>query len=120
MAKKLDVRQLNNLLTGKTLAAEIPASSDDWRAFVVIHAYKSGGGDPSKFLNAADQADLLFAFTKYEVERQHLWDDDVDYYIHNVIRRRDIASIEALEWALADYLDDFAALDLSWRVRHPF
>lgn len=123
MAKKLDIRQLNNLLTGTALVAEIPASSEDLRAFMVISAYKSGGGRPSKFLNAADQDMLLFMLRTYEVEKQYYIDgyrDDVDHYMHNSIRKRGIASIEALEQELAEYLDDFAALDVSWRVGNPF
>ena len=119
MAKKLDIRQLNNLLTGTGLAAEIPASSENLRAFVVIAAYKSGGGRPSKFLNAADQDDLLFSLRKYEVEKQYIDDWDVDHYMHNAIRKTGIASIEELERALAEFLDDFSALDVSWRVGDP-
>ena len=123
MAKKLDIRQLNNLLTGKELAAEIQASSEDLRAFVVIAAYKSGGGRPSKFLNAADQDTLLFRLGKYEVEKQYYIDgywDDVDHYMHNSIHKTGITSIEALEGELAEFLDDLSALDVSWRVGNPF
>jgi hypothetical protein len=59
----LDTRQRNNLLTGNSLAAELPATSPERRAFVVVGAYRDvgrpGGARVSRFLNA-DQSDVRF------------------------------------------------------------
>lgn len=128
MAQHLTIRQRNNLCIGNSLAAEIPASSDDRRAFVVIGAYLpsergSGGTRPSKALNSPAHDKLRFWLRYYEIERRYLLrEDDWDIGeedLHHSVLRQDIANFEDLEWALRDCLDDFAALDVSWRRDNP-
>jgi hypothetical protein len=82
-------------------------------------ADKSGRDRPSKFLNAADQDDLLFMLRMYEVEKQYMDSWDVDHYMRDSVQRKNIAGIGALEHALAEWLGDFSTLDVSWRVGNP-
>ena len=39
--QKLSIKQINNLITGNSLAIEMLSRSKDTRAFVVIHAYNA-------------------------------------------------------------------------------
>lgn len=124
MAKRLDIRQLNNLRTGNSLAAEMPATSEKRRAFVVIGAYRedgsAGGSRVSKFLNAP-QDDVRFWFRKYEIPREYIengWDvSDDDLY--EAMWRNGITDIEELENEVGEFLQDFAGLDVSWRRDNP-
>lgn len=126
MSQNLSIQQRNNLCIGNSLAAEILASSGDRRGFVVIGAYLpsdhgSGGMRPPKALNLPEHSKLRFWLRSYEVERRYLdndWDIAEEDLLHSVLRRG-IASFEELEHALAEYLDDFAALDVSWRRDNP-
>lgn len=126
MSRHLTIQQRNNLCIGNNLAAEIPASSNDRRAFVVIGAYlpterAAGGARPPKALNSPELEGLRFWLRSYEVERRYL-DNDWDVAeedLHRSVLRRRIASFEELERALAAYLDDFAALDVEWRRDNP-
>ena len=124
MLNTLTVRQINNLLTGNDLAAEIPASAAQRRAFVVVGAYRdvgqSGGAPVSKFLNA-DQRDVRFWLRKYEIDTAYLendW-DVVEDDLQESLFLKGLASLEAVERELAKYLDDFANLDVSWRRDNP-
>lgn len=128
MSRDLTIQQRNNLCIGNRLAAEVPASSDDCRAFVVIGAYLpsdhgSGGARPPKALNSPEHDKLCFWLRSYEVERRVLAREDDwvlrDEDLHRSVRRRGIASFEELEHALHEYLDDFAALDVEWRRDNP-
>ncbi len=126
MEPHLTVQQLNNLRIGNSLAAEIPASLPNHRAFVVIGAYvpskdPSWGRKPSKVLNSPDQANLYYWLRKYEVEQSYLehdW-DIAESDLHRQAQRRGIASIEELEQEIVTYLDDFSLLDVSWRRDNP-
>jgi hypothetical protein len=115
MQQRLDMRQHNNLITGNDLAADLPATSPERRAFVVVGAYRDvgrpGGARVSRFLNA-DQSDVRFWLRKYEVDElfiQHgWWPGEGD--LQDAVFIKGIPSIEALEAELAHYLDDFAGL----------
>ena len=121
MAQQLNIRQRNNLLTGNRLAAEVPASAPNLRAFIEIwaHAADREWGGVSKFLNA-DTSNLRFDLWKYEIDRSYYdtdgwdWDRFVRGDIHKV---KDIPTIEDLERILAEYLDDVSILD--WRLVTP-
>lgn len=112
MSARLDTWQTNMLLTGKGLGAEIAPKSEGYRAFLYVWGNSVDPvrrGRPSIFLNA-DHSDVRFAFRAVELPEQYLDDDDADYYERELGAQREIASIEALERALAPYLDDLSRL----------
>ena len=109
---KLDTWQTNMLLTGKGLGAEIAPETEGYRAFLYVWGYSvdpARGRRPSIFLNA-DHSDVRFAFRAVELPPAYLDDDDADYFEHELGAQREIASLEALESALAPYLDDLSRL----------
>jgi hypothetical protein len=115
--------QCNNLLTGTRLAAELQASSPELRAFVVIDAYvqtQSRAKRPSKILNA-DHDTLRFFLRKYEVSRHALaMDEDIsDENLVHAIYIFDIQSIDQLEQELAQHIQDFSRMEVSWKVDNP-
>jgi hypothetical protein len=124
MTTHLDIRQLNNLCTGNELAAEIQATSEHRRAFVVIGAYRAtgrpGGGRVSKILNAP-QDDVRFWVRKYEISIDNIekqWDVS-DEDLHEATYRSDIPDIQELESELGKFLDDFSGFDVSWKRDNP-
>jgi hypothetical protein len=124
MTRRLNIQQLNNLYTGNSLAVEIPATSEQRRAFVVIGAYrktgKPGGGRVSKFLNAPHD-DMRFWFRKYEIPSDYIENDwDVtDEELYEATFRLDIPVIAELECELEKFLQDFSGLDVSWKRDNP-
>lgn len=106
---KLSTFQRNNLITGTDLAAEIPSSSPELRAFVVVGAYvwaPSGHAKrPSKFLNA-EQDGLRFWVRKYEVKKSDIerWITHAD--LLNSVYLDEILSIEQLEHEVAWKVDN--------------
>lgn len=118
MTKRLDVRQTNNVITGTRLAAEIPASTQSRRAFLVVGAY---GGDPkrprrvSRYLNA-DHGDDHYWLRVVEIDKGHMSRPDSDDFEHELVALKGIASIVELETELGRYLDDFSSLDVPWRL----
>ena len=120
---KLTTFQRNNLLTGTRLAAELQASSPELRAFVVIGAYRqtqSGPKRPSKMLNAEHDT-LRFWLRTYEVSRHALaMDEDIiDEDLIHEIYIRDIQSIDQLEQELAQHIQDFSRMEVSWKIDNP-
>ncbi|HOV28355.1 MAG TPA: hypothetical protein PK566_18620 [Pseudobacteroides sp.] len=119
----LSTKQINNLITGNSLALEIPASSDDLRCFVVIGAYKKDqtgkSARASKFLNTEDKSNLLFWLRKYEVKKQDIERYIADSDLVNSVHIKDISSVENLEFELAKYLSDLSQLDVEWKCDNP-
>lgn len=118
---RLNVKQINNLLIGNSLAMEIAATSMERRAFVTIGAYDANQGlYISKFLNN-NKRNLLFYLRKYEIDKRYIengWDVSADELV-NSLHIVDIKSIEELEMELEKYIDDFSELDVEWRRDNP-
>jgi hypothetical protein len=81
---KFSTFQQNNLIVGMGLAAEIPSSAPELRAFIVIGSYAlrpkgesellsmvEHASRPSKFLNR-DHSDLHFRVHKYEIDKKYI------------------------------------------------
>jgi hypothetical protein len=124
MTTKLTIEQRNNLLVGNTLAAELPASADDVRAWVEVRAYSTQSTrfhwvPVSKSLNA-DRSDQRYQLQWCEIDKEYYnhW-TDADYFIRQEGEIRDLMSIEAVEEELAKYLDDFSRLQVSWKTESP-
>lgn len=121
--KKLGIKQINNLLTGNSLAVEIPALSYEFRSFIVVGAYELDQRQIpthlSKALNKKETNDVRFWLRKYEVKKE-----DVERYISdneffNSIHLTNINSIKELENELGKYLDTFSNLDVEWHCDNP-
>ena len=120
---KLTIKQINNLVTGNTLAVETISSSPDMRAFVVIAAYrldeKGMGYRVSKFLNNNDN--IFFWLRKYELKNEYI-DNDWDVSEEELVNSffvNNINSIEELESLLSNFLDDYSKLDVEWKCENP-
>jgi len=120
LPQRLDTWQVNMLVTGQALAAEIPAPSPQCRAWVYVTAYSvdptnsARHGRPSKFLNA-DHSDVHFRLRVFEVAETDMPTVradplNSDYYEKDIICQDDIASIHELESLLCAHVVDFAML----------
>lgn len=115
--------QRNNLIIGTELAAELPSSSPEKRAFVVVGGYiqtSSGATSPPKVLNV-EQPNLRFWVRKYEVDRSALENhlDITDHDLIDSIYLNNIQTIEDLEVELEKYIQDFSLLQVAWKVDNP-
>lgn len=126
----LDTWQVNMLVTGQELAAEIPAPSPHCRAWVYVLAYRvdptnpGRHGRPSKYLNA-DHGDVRFRLRVFEVAEADMptvradpWNSD--YYEKDVIRQDGIANLRDLESLLHAYVKDFAVLVNATKIDYLF
>ena len=122
--KNLDTFQKNCLITGTCLAAEIPSSCSELKAFVIIGSYTKtdhGTAKPSKLLNVDDE-NLRFWIHKYEVRSSDIDKGiaiDNEQFI-NSVHVKDIKGIGELENKLAKYIQDFSLLKVGWKVDYPF
>ncbi|GCE23612.1 hypothetical protein [Dictyobacter kobayashii] len=119
--QKFNVFQKNNLLVGTHLAIEIPSSSPELRAFVIIGSYieaSRGARRPSKFLNA-DHQDLRFWLRKYEITKKLLASNDLDIHesqLENFVYMNGFQNIETLEEKSCEYVDDFSSINVAWKL----
>lgn len=113
---KLDIRQMNNLIIGNSIAVEIASTSDSRRAFVVASAVGRGGS-----LNTTDASEMTYWLRKYEVPIEYLendWDISDDELV-NSVHVQGILGLENLEKELSNYLSDFTKLDVEWKCDNP-
>jgi hypothetical protein len=126
---KFSTFQQNNLIVGTGLAAEIPSSALELRAFIVIGSYalRPKGESklsnmfgpvsrPSKFLNR-DHSDLRFRVHKYEIDKKYMgtsYEIALEQLAESIVKR-DILNMEQLEKEVAIYLDDFSCLVVVWK-----
>lgn len=113
---RFDIKQINNLITGNTLALEISSSSEEMRAFIVVSAVEGEGK-----LNTSDTSNMKFWLRKYEVSNEYLendWDVSDDELI-NSIHIIDIVGLESLENELSKYLSDISKMDVEWKCDNP-
>jgi len=102
---------------------EIPSTSDDARAFIVLGAYRydeNGRATAvSNFLSIDDNTRFFLRTGEIEIEYiENDWciaDEDIinSVYINN------IKSIKELEYELSKLLDDFSGLDVAWKCDCP-
>ena len=115
----LSQQQINNLITGSEMAAELPASKDEFRRFLTILPLEMGKYGKftavSKVLSRSKYETVYFWVRIYELPAEYIekqWDvteDELTFY-------RDLGKIQgitALEAAIKEYLQDFSML-LTW------
>jgi len=122
--KRLNQNQINNLITGTSLAAELVSSHPDFRSFISTSGYLKGKTKNkliSRSLNSAEKEDIYFCIRKYEINRIYLDNDwDVtDDEIVNSVHLVDIKGIENLERQLNRMIDDLSILEGDWNCDNP-
>lgn len=117
--------QINNLITGTPLAAELPAPSPGLRHFVTISGYeldKMGKSRRlSKYVDSNKIQSAFFQIRDYKIKAIYLengWDvteDDCIDYIYVA----GLKGIESAEIELSKHLEDFSLLVPEWRCENP-
>ncbi|WP_239616874.1 hypothetical protein [Cohnella mopanensis] len=122
--KRLSQNQMNNLMTGTSLAAELVSAHPDFRSFISTSGYlkcKTKKKFISRSLNSAEKDDIYFYIRKYEINTIYLDNDwDVtDDEIVNSVHLIDIKGIENLERQLKLMIDDLSILEGDWKCDNP-
>ncbi|MBQ8967556.1 hypothetical protein [Ruminococcus sp.] len=115
-------KQINDLITGTALCAELPAACEGDRRFVLIIPYvinEQGTKDiPDKILDEAKYESTLFCLRDYEYPADYIA-NDFEVSDKDVIRLRDegeIKGISALQDMLAEFVSDFSIFVPSWET----
>lgn len=121
----LSLQQINNLITGTGLAAEIPASTVELRRYVVIRGYElNEWGHPRRLSKTIAKDKLytaLFEIRDYEISVSYIengWDITEDCCMNYNITS-DILGIAKAEEELSKYLSDFSLLIPEWKCSNP-
>ena len=117
---KFSQYQINCLITGVQLSAEIQSSSPELRHFVTIKGYnKSHRLD--KILNSEKIENIFFCIRDYEVE-SYLIENDFDIHENDLINSfyvKDIVGISNAEKELIKHIPDFSVLVSNWKCSNP-
>lgn len=112
--------QINCLITGVQLSAELPSSSSELRHFVTIWGYKAHGWN-DKYLHSEKTENMLFGIRDYEVE-DYLIENDFDVHeceLINSFFMSDIVGIKNAETELSKHISDFSLLVSNWKCSNP-
>ncbi|MBQ1433789.1 MAG: hypothetical protein IIZ09_11905 [Ruminococcus sp.] len=119
---ELDRKQINCLITGTVLSAELPAVNEGNRRFVTLFPYvinERGTADkPDKMLDESKQEEVLFSLRDCEYPSKYI-ENDWDVYDGDVIYHRnikDLKGISALQEMLAEIMSDFTHLVPLWET----
>lgn len=122
---KLSLHQINNLITGIQLAAELPASTLKNRHFISVIGYNfdedGRARKPNNILHSSKEKSLFFVIWEYEISSEYIengWDvteDEFERYNHI----KDIHGIANLEIELSKFINDFAMLVPAWECDNP-
>ena len=117
--KMLSQQQINNLITGREMAAELPASGDGLRRFLTILPLEMGKYGQfiavSKVLSRSKYETVYFWVRVYELPAVYI-EKQWDVTEEELTACRDLGKIQgitALEAAIEEYLQDFSML-LTW------
>lgn len=123
----LSQQQINNLITGTEMAAELPASGEGLRRFLEIHACERGDDGklhaPSKFVKRSKHETVLFGIQVYEISQEYI---DREWYIESeqeLTFYRDLGYVQgitALEAVLKEYLQDLSLLVPGYKLDLPY
>ena len=121
----LTQKQINDLITGISLAAELPAVSPQNRRFVNVMAYEINERGrivrPDKILDSSKIGTLHFYLRDYEVPAQYIENDqdipdgDITYHLDD----DNIMGISDLERRLSALIPDFSVLVPEWETDDP-
>lgn len=113
---KLSLPQINNLITGTAMAAELPAAGEGLRRFLVIRAYEKNDKGKyvrvSKIFKSSKRFSTYFWVRIYELPTSFI-DNCYDVTEDCLTSLEDfgyVQGISALEDILEKHLNDFAIL----------
>lgn len=112
--------QINELITGVQLSAELCSSSPELRHFISFCAYTEKGRI-DRILNSDKVNTALFWVRDYEVPAYYIENDfdDADSEFVNSFFMNDIRGIENLENELLKRVDDLSIFIPAWKVDAP-
>lgn len=117
--------QINNLITGNALAAELTASRPGLRKFIVVKGVELNERRQwkqlSKVLNTDKCEKAVFMIRLYELPKEFLtnnWDVTEDVLTDDKTIDQ-LQGIPALEKELKEYLDDFSVFVPEWKCENP-
>jgi hypothetical protein len=116
LLSNFSIQQWNSLIRGTGLAAELPPSSSENYAFIVVHVV-----NPTPYINTAKERDLKFWIRKYEVPTIYV-DEDLDVSddeLINSIHIKNILGREMLEKELSNHISDYSCLVPEWKCNNP-
>ena len=123
--KTLNKLQIDSLLTGVKLAAEIKTNSYNFRKFITVYAYQYNINGKinsiTKTFKSEIQEDIFFFIWKYVIPSEYI-SNDYDVHEENLlesIKIKDINSIKNLENELNKYIDDLSELVAEWYTENP-
>ena len=112
----LTQQQINNLISGREMAAELPASKKGLRRFLQIRGFERGDDGSfvaaSKFVKRSKYEAVFFGVRIYELPAEYI-DNGWDVCEEELTFYKDfgyIQGIAALEAVLKEYLQDFSLL----------
>lgn len=121
---ELSIKQINELITGIILSAEISSSSPKFRHFVSVGGYiEVGRGKKTldRFINDEKIRTTFFWIRDYEVPKIYIENDleIPDDQIINHIYTESIIGINSLQEDLKKHISDFSLLVPHWETDAP-
>ena len=117
--------QINNLITGNALAAELTPSRPRMRKFIVVKGFELNERGQwkrlSKVLNTDKCETAIFQIRFYELPEEFItnsWDVTEDVLTEDKTNDQ-LQGIPILEKELKEYLDDFSVLVPEWKCENP-
>ena len=121
---ELSRKQINELITGVLLSAEIPSSSPELRHFVSVRGYietERGKDVLDNYINESKLETTVFFIMDYEVSKEYLENDweIPDNMIKNYIFIEGIVGVENVQKELKRHIPDLSLLETHWKCDAP-
>lgn len=121
---ELSRKQINELITGVLLSAEISSSSPELRHFVSVRGYietERGKDVLDNYINESKLETTVFFIMDYEVPKEYIENDweIPDNMIKNYIFIEGIVGIENVQKELKKHIPDLSLLETHWKCAAP-
>ncbi|EXM40890.1 hypothetical protein RASY3_00280 [Ruminococcus albus SY3] len=121
---ELSRKQINELITGVLLSAEISSSSPELRHFVSVRGYietERGKDVLDNYINESKLETTVFFIMDYEVPKEYIENDweIPDNKIMNGIFMEGIVGIENVQKELKKHIPDLSLLKTHWKCAAP-
>lgn len=117
----LNTKQINELITGVKLAAELKSSQPNLRRFITVFGFSYNDGQYVSLSNViGNKQELHFEVRCYEIDVKYYenhWDVS-DGDLTNDIIIDNIKGIAGLEKKLKDFITDFSILSPEWNCEN--
>ena len=121
---ELSRKQINELITGVLLSAEISSSSPELRHFVSVRGYietERGKDVLDNYINESKLETTVFFIMDYEVPKEYIENDweIPDNMIKNYIFIEGIVGIENVQKKLKKHIPELSLLEPHWKCAAP-